>query len=89
MEKDNLIRALSNLESRYNRKEGYNTSEILKELNIEYSDKNRKKLRKFLRSMISISIYPEFKTAGNYDDVYCPSGKNTGLYRLSQYRDKG
>ena len=87
MEKDNLIKALESLESKYCRKEGYNTIEILEELNIPYSYENGYKLRKRLRSMIDGKLYPEFKTAGTYDIVYCPNGKKSGQYRLSKYRD--
>ena len=87
MTKENVIKSLRNLEEIYHKKEGYNTIQILTQLKIEPNRENAKMLRKCLRSMISNNVYPEFLTAGEYDIVYCPQGKGSGCYRLSEYRE--
>lgn len=78
--------ALRKLEKTYHRKEGYGVKEILRVLNIAINRKNEKQARAKLRSMISKYLFPDFFTAGNEDIVYCPNGKGSGTYRLSEYR---
>lgn len=84
--KHELINALGTLEHNNKNIEGYDVKEILKMLNISPTEKIEKQTRGKLRSLISKTKYPEFKTAGNEDIVYCPSGKNSGKYRLAKYR---
>ena len=83
MDKQSLIIALERLEQNNNNALGYNVKEILKMLKISPNEKIEVQTRGKLRSLISKIKYPEFKTAGNEDIVYCPSGKNSGKYRLS------
>lgn len=86
MNKEKIREALKKLEQAQHNLNGYSAEEVLNVLNIDINDGNKKLVRKQLRSLISKQHYPEFKTAGNDDIVYCPNGKNSGLYRLSNYR---
>ncbi len=81
-----IIIVLNQLESAYPNKDGYNVKTILQGLNLDTTNKMQKKYRAKLRSMIDKKLFPEFATAGNKDIVYCPKGKNSGMYRLSKYR---
>jgi hypothetical protein len=81
-----LINVLDKLEETHPSKSGYSTEEILHKLGMPNNRENGKRIRDILRSLISRHKYPEFKTAGEEDIVYCPSGKNSGEYRLSKYR---
>ncbi|MDD4816189.1 MAG: hypothetical protein PHQ62_03540 [Clostridia bacterium] len=81
-----LKTALERLEQKNNNALGYNVKEILNMLNINSNEKTEKQTRGKLRSMISKKLYPEFKTAGNEDIVYCPNDKYSGKYRLSKYK---
>lgn len=83
-----IIEALENLENTYHNQDGYNVREILRELNIEITANTQKAYRTKLRLMIDKKLYPEFATAGDEDIIYCPKGKNSGMYRLSKYRGK-
>lgn len=86
MSKEKIIEALQELEQSQHNVSGYTVKEILSVLNIVISRKNEKQVRKKLRLLISQLIYTEFKTAGDEDIVYCPKGKGTGRYRLTEYR---
>lgn len=88
MNKENIIQALEELEQSQHNTNGYSAGEILNALNIEINRATEKCIRGKLRSMISKQRYPEFATAGNEDIVYCPKGKRSGLYRLTNYREK-
>lgn len=83
-----MIETLIKLEQSKHNPNGYSVKEVLRELNIEITDKTQKQYRAKLRSMIDKKISPEFATAGNKDIVYCPNGKNSGTYRLSEYHRK-
>lgn len=84
--KHELINALGTLEHNNKNIEGYDVKEILGILPADANEIVEKQTRGKLRSLISKTKYPEFKTAGNEDIVYCPSGKNSGKYRLAKYR---
>lgn len=84
--KQGLIYALGKLEQNYKNIAGYDVKDILQIMHIIPDRKVEKQTRGILRSMISKIKYPEFKTGGNEDIVYCPDGKNSGKYRLSEYR---
>lgn len=81
--KQALINALRKLEHNNKNIAGYEVKEILGILNVDANKIVEKQTRGKLRSLISKIKYPEFKTAGNEDIVYCPGGKNSGKYRLS------
>lgn len=87
MNKEKIIDALIKLEQAQHNPNGYGAEEVLNVLNIAINAGNKKLVRTQLRSLISKQLYPEFKTAGNDDIVYCPNGKSSGLYRLSDYRE--
>ena len=79
---------LQRLENELHDREGYSTAQILNALNVKPSRENQVKLRKRLRKMMSIHLYPEYKTGGEEDVVYPAVGKGVGRYRLSIYRRK-
>jgi len=83
-----IIETLIKLEQARHNQNGYSVKEVLRELNIKITDKTQKQYRAKLRLMIDKKISPEFATAGDEDIIYCPKGKNSGTYRLSQYREK-
>lgn len=85
IDRNSLIRALKQLEEKHHNKLGYGVKEILSELNENCDRKTEKRARVGLRFLISQKEHPEFLTAGNENIVYCPSGKNSGKYRLSFY----
>jgi len=87
MKKQELINVLKKLEQNKKCVSGYNVKEILFVLNISYNREVGKQTRDKLRSLISKQLYPEFATAGDEDIVYCPSGKGSGKYRLSEFRN--
>lgn len=88
MNKETIIKALKKLEQDHRNPNGYGAEEVLSVLNIDINDRNKKRVRKILRSLISKLCYPEFATAGYDDIVYCPSGIGSGLYRLSKYQER-
>ncbi len=88
MDKEIIIEALQVLEQANPNPNGYSAGEVLSVLNIEINRKNEKQVRKILRSLISKNSHPEFATAGNDNIVYCPSGKGSGSYRLTAYREQ-
>ena len=85
---EELKDALGKLENQYHDPDGYTAEDILRQLHIDITDDTQKQCRRNLRSMIDGKKYPEFKTAGDEDIVYCPIGKWSGKYRLSEYRDR-
>jgi len=85
--KDKIIAILEELENEQHNRNGYNVVEVINKLHIVDNQQTKKHIRGKLRSLISIHIYPEFKTAGKENLVYCPLGKNSGRYRLSKYKD--
>lgn len=86
MDKEKIIEALKIIEQLHHNPNGYSAKEILCAMNININSGNEKLVRKKLRLLISKQCYPEFATAGNDDIVYCPNGKGSGLYRLTDYR---
>lgn len=88
MNKEEIKVALERLEQKLHNINGYDTHEILAEMKIPVNDSNEKELRKNLRELICKRLYPDFRTAGEWDIVYPPHGKNGGVYRLSKYRGK-
>ena len=86
IDEKSLKSALEVLEQRHQNKLGYDVKEILSVLKTNCDRENEKQTRRKLRALISKKLYPEFKSAGKKDDVYCPSGKGSGKYRSTKYR---
>lgn len=83
MNKSDIVNVLKKLDKTHNKPEGYSASEILTELKLPLTKNNKKRCRAKSRSLISKQKYPEFKTGGYEDIVYCPIGKWSGKYKLS------
>lgn len=88
IDENSVISALEKLEEKYHNEFGYGVKEVLGILKINCDRKAEKVARNKVRSLIDRQKYPEFSTAGNNDIVYCPSGKGSGKYRLSKYRQQ-
>lgn len=88
MDSERVIDALRRLEQVNPNLSGYTAKEVLFAMGEKINRATEKAVRTLLRSLISKKLYPVFASAGDDDIVYCPDGKQSGLYRLSIYRAK-